>query len=889
MDSPDDERMGDPSFTRLTMLFSDIEGSTRLLNQLGPAYPDVLATHRRILRGAFDRAQGREVGTEGDSFFVVFGSAADAVAAAAEGQQALEAHQWPDGVSLRVRMGLHTGHPEPFEDNLVGLDVHVAARVSATAYGGQVVMSQTTADDVAGHLPPGSSLLDLGVHRLKDIVDPQRLFQLVVPGLPASFPSLRSLGAPGNLPLSPAPLVGRDAELAAIGALLTTGNVRLVTLTGPGGAGKTRLSISVAEKLAPHVDGVYFVDLSAATDDAVAWRTVTETLGRSDDTVAELLEHLRDREVLLVLDNLEQLPAAGAAVVTTLLDATARLRLVATSRRPLRVSGEQEYPVPPLGLPAADRTKPTVEAAGRVESVRLFVQQARLADPDFVLSDDNVADVVAVCRRLDGLPLAVELAAARVRLLPPRALLDHLDEALGLPLAGHPDRQQTLPATVSWSYRMVGVGEQRAFRALAAFGNSGGTFDALSAVLDVPSSLSAVSGLLDAALVRVEDDPAGPRVRLLQTVRSVARELATNEGELDELQRRHAHHYLALAERAAERMKGPDALAARGSIELEMDNLRAALDWSLADGPGNDADEGRVATGIRLCTALGWYWYVTGYDAESRRWLERASRAAAGHQGPQLAELLHSFALLLLQQGDDGRARDVLAKALVLWRRAGDRTGEARALNSLGVAYRSLGDTERARALLQQSVEVARSLDNLQRQATALTNLALLEIDAGRSEAALPMLAEAERLDLELGNAWGVAADRVNLAAALLASARPAQAMELLRELAASVTEHGDPDLTLGVVELLAYAASTVGDHARAVRLAACADEQRVVGDMPLTDLDRAFLERQLVVSRQALGDAAADPEREGRALTVPCALAEAVDISVTQPVHHRD
>jgi predicted ATPase/class 3 adenylate cyclase len=876
--------MDAPQSTGLTMLFSDIEGSTRLLNRLGSAYPDILATHRQLLRGAFARAGGREVGTEGDSFFVVFESAADAVTAAAEGQQALEAHPWPDGVTMRVRMGLHSGHPEPFEDNLVGLDVHVAARVAATAHGGQVVMSQATVDEVARRLPPGTSVRELGVHRLKDIVDPQRLSELVIPGLPSAFPPLRSLGAPGNLPSPSGPLVGRDAELAAIGTLLSTGAFRLVTLTGPGGAGKTRLSISLAANVAASfVDGVHFVDLSAATDEAVAWRTITETLGRSGDTQIELLEHLHERNVLLVLDNLEQLPASGAEVVTKLLRATTRMRLLATSRRPLHVMGEQEYPVPPLGLPAVERNAPTVEAASRAESVQLFVQQARLADPGFELSGDNVADVVAVCRRLDGLPLAVELAAARVRLLPPKALLEHLDEALGLPLPGHPQRQQTLPATVNWSYQMVGVGEQRAFRALAAFGTAGGTLDALSAVLEVPSALSAVSGLLDAALVRVEDDPAGPRARLLQPVRAVARELASNDGELGDFQRRHADHYLAIAERDGERMRGPAGIAARVSIELEMDNLRAALDWSLGDGAGHDpGDEARVAVGIRLCTALGWYWYVTGYDAESRQWLERASRAAAGRHDPQLAQLLHSFALLLLQQGDNGRARDVLAKALVLWQRAGDRVGETKALNSLGVAYRSLGDTDRARTLLQQSVDVARSLDNAQREATALTNLALLEIDAGHPDAALSMLAEAERLDLSLGNAWGVAADRVNLAAALLASARPAQALELLRELADSVTDHGDPDLTLGVIEMLAYAASTVGEHARAIRLAACADHQRSGGDLPLTDLDRAFLERQLAVSRRALGEAVGEPEREGWALTVPGALGEAVEISVT-------
>ena len=291
-------------------------------------------------------------------------------------------------------------------------------------------------------------------------------------------------------------------------------------------------------------------------------------------------------------------------------------------------------------------------------------------------------------------------------------------------------------------------------------------------------------------------------------------------------------------------------------------------------------DEARAATGIRLCTALGWFWYLTGYDAESRRWLERASRAAAARQGPELAQLLHSFALLLLQQGDFGSARDVLAKSLVLWQRAGDRTGETEALNSLGVAYRSLGDDDRARALLEESVDVARSLANPQRQATALTNLALLEIDTGHPDNALPLLAEAEDLDLEVGNAWGVAADRLNRSAALLTAGRLTEAVDLLRDLASTVTDHGDPDLTLGLVELLAVAASVSGDHERAVRLASCADEERTQAGMPLAGPDRAFLDRHLVVSRAALGEAAAAAEADGRALDVADALAEAAEIA---------
>ena len=641
------------------------------------------------------------------------------------------------------------------------------------------------------------------------------------------------------------------------------------------------MSLAVAGALASGFpDGVHFVDLAAATEHAVAWTTIAETLGRAGEGHQALLEHLHDRQLLLVLDNLEQLPDSGAPVVRELLAAAGRVRVLATSRRPLRVAGEQEYPVPPLGLPDEDRAAPDVQAAGRAESVRLFVQQARLSDPGFTLGEDNVADVVAICRRLDGLPLAVELAASRVRLLPPRTLLDHLDEALGLPLRGHPERQQTMTATVDWSYRLVGEAEQRAFRALAVFGAAGGTFDAVASVLDVGSALGLVSGLLDAALVRVDDDPVGARVRLLQTVRSVALDLAVREGEIDDLMRRHAEHYVGVAERASARLRGPDAMAARALLELEMDNMRAGLDWSLGEVDREALEEDRVATGIRLCTALRWYWYQTGYDAESRRWLERASRATAGQQGPQLAQLLHALALLLLQQGDLRAARDMLAKSLLLSRRAGDRTGEAVALNSLGVAYRSLGEPDRARPLLQESAEVARALGNQQRQATALTNLALLEIDTGHPEAALPLLTEAEEIDVALGNAWGVAADQVNRAAALVAAARQDEAGEVLRGLAATVTEHGDPDLTLGVVELLAVTAAASGQHARATRLAACAGEQRRIADMPLAEPDRAFLEKHLATSREALGASATDVERDGRALSVLDALAEATEIA---------
>ena len=880
--------MRDAVSPELTMLFTDIEGSTRLLNRLGPGFSDVLAAHRTVLRTAFGQWGGRELGTEGDSFFVVFDTAEDAVAASAAGQLGLERHPWPGGVHLRVRMGLHTGRPEEFEDNLAGFDVHLAARVSATGHGGQVVLSDVTAERVAGRLPPGTEITPLGVHRLKDIPLPQRLWQLTVDGLPTSFPPLRSLGAPGGLPVPPTPFVGRAAELASLAQLLGEGGPRLVTLTGPGGTGKTRLALAAAGLVAPgHPDGVHFVDLAAATDPGSAWATIADTLGRAGDDESGVVEHLRGRQTLVVLDTLEQLPSSGADLAARLLAGTTAPRFLVTSRGPLHVAGEQVFPVPPLGLPARG-TPLRVDVVGEVDSVRMFTQHATLSDPSFSLTDDNVADVVALCRRLDGLPLALELVAAQVRLLPPSLLGAHLQEALALPAGGHPERQRSLAATVEWSYGMVGPEEQRAFRALSVFGTSGASFTALAEVLGVASALGLVAGLLDAALVRVDDTPSGARVRALQPVRDVARRRLADDAERPVLEHRHAGYAAALAERTAPGLKGPGAMAARAVLDLEADNLRIALDWSL--GAGETAEgaattpqvsaEDRAILGIRLCTALGWYWYTTGFDEERRRWLESASRAASAGQGPDLARLLQSFGLLLLQHGELASARDVLAKSLVLSRRAGDRTQESVALNSLGVTYRALGDPDRARGLLGESIDVATAIGNLPRQATALTNLALLEVDTGHADVAIDLLRRAEAIDASLEDAWGVAADRTNLVAALLVAGRTGEAVDLLGGLAASVEEHGDPDLTLGVVELVAVTAARLGRHERAVVLAAAAAAQRLRAHLTLSEPDLAFLERNLAPSWAAVGAERDRLETLGRTVEVPQALAEAADLS---------
>jgi class 3 adenylate cyclase len=449
---------GPPSGT-VTMLFSDIEGSTRLLSRLGDVYARALDTQRAVLRAAWSAWGGTEMGTEGDSFFVVFATASDAVSAAVQVQRELAAQLWPAGERLRVRIGMHTGSPMVHAGGYVGMDVHRAARIAAAAHGGQVVISEATAHLLSHGLPDRVRLVDLGAHRLKDIAQPERLFQLTGPGLRSRFPPLKTLGAISSLPVPATALVGRRAELRELTRTLREPEVRLVTLTGTGGSGKTRLAVALAGQLAgSFADGVYFVELSSVDSGPVMWTTIAETLDvpPAERVPPSLLDHVRHRRALFVLDNLEQIPDA-AAVVGQLLAAGEQLVVLATSRRPLHLLGEREYQVPPLPLPGSAPTD-----AG---AVQLFTQAARLVKSDFALTADNAGEVAAICRRLDGLPLAIELAAARAKLLSPRALLTRLDSALDLAggVQQRPARQQTLRHTFAWSYQLLTEGQQRFF------------------------------------------------------------------------------------------------------------------------------------------------------------------------------------------------------------------------------------------------------------------------------------------------------------------------------------------------------------------------------------------------------------------------------------------
>ena len=855
------------------MLFSDIEGSTALLSRLGDRYGEALSAHRAMLRKAIAAWGGREMSTEGDSFFVVFGSAAGAVGCALAAQRELAGYDWPGGDPVRVRMGLHSGQPTPHDDNYIGMDVHRAARIAATAHGGQVVLSEATVG-LAHPLPDGVSVVDLGLHRLKDIAAPERIYQLAGPGLREDFPRLKSLGTQASLPVPATPLVGRDEDLARLPAALSGPGVRLVTLTGTGGVGKTRLSLAAAAALEtafPH--GVFFVALAAVRDAEVMWKTLADSLDVEGEGQAAVTEHVRDRRALLVLDNLEQLYGA-AGVVAELLAAAPALVVLATSRRPLHLPGEQELPVPPLQVPR----EASVEQVAACGAARLFVQQAGMSRPGFTLTSANAADIAAICQRLDGLPLAIELAPARIRLLTPHALLARLSRSLDLAAAdiGQPSRQQTLRNAIAWSYDLLTEDLAGVFRCAGVFAG-GCDLDALAAVAAAgpgADPLDLAAGLHEVSLVTVTDGADGePRIGMLETIRRYALERLERAGDLDDTRRRHAQHYAGVAERADEQLRdsGPAHLAALDRLEAEHDNLRAALAWALetpAAGPA-PPDRERTATGLRLVQALALFWYRHGHAAEGRRWLERAIELTAEDGGAPLAQLAHWLGVLLQQQGEQQSSLSFLERSLAIWRDLGDRDQQARELNSLGITHHHLGNLDAARSLLEESATISREMGSDFRLAAALTNLGQLESDAGDFDRATQVLQEALAIDRKQGDMLGVALDQQSLAGVHLRAGRAREARDLLSAMADYVVSCGDPELLATTLEMSAANAAQLGEALRAARLTGAVEAVRPKTGIPIKQRDVVVLERFLAPARAAIAPQEWDAElAAGRALT---------------------
>jgi predicted ATPase/class 3 adenylate cyclase len=870
----------------VTFLFSDIEGSTRLATELGPdAYRSLLQIHHGLLRAAFVAHGGVERGTQGDAFLVIFRDARSAVGAALDAQRALAQATWPAGVEVRIRMGLHSGEGIPGGDDYVGLDVNRAARIASAAHGGQILISDATRALVERDLAPGVGMRDLGRHMLKDLAHPERLFQLQADGLRSVFPPPRTLEARvGNLPIRRTSFVGRDAELRELMTLLADN--RLVTLTGPGGTGKTSLAVELARQSSERFgDGAWFVGLEAISDPDVVGSAITaalgilETSGREPSVV--LREYVQDRSLLLVLDNFEQvLPAA--ALVTTLLESAASLSVIVTSRAALHLRGEQEYPVQPLPVPAvrsfqgsAEPATAELAAIEASDAVRLFVERARHARPAFAMTPDTAAAVAETCRRVEGLPLAIELAAARTAILAPRTIAERLARHLPLPGSSPsdlPDRQRTIDRTVEWSCDLLGAPTQRLFARLSVFAG-GWDLDAVESVCGAADDIGVdqvdgLAHLVEQSLVRALADGPTSRFALLEPVRDVAAARLAATDDVEPIRRRHMEHYLRLAETAAASMPGIRQAPWIARLSEERDNIRAAIAFAVTQPSPEDA--------LRFAAALWRYWQFDGHAAEGMATVHTVL-SMPGADGPSIERMraLEALGGLHYWAGERGRASEIYADQLALARQLGDRAGEADALWNLASATAQTGAVEESSRMLDAAGALYDDLGDGRGRARVegIRSFLLLEGDVGRARS---MMADVSRRLRDLDDAYfeSVTLDVLAWADFLLGDARAALAswriaMEIHRAM-------GDVASATFTLEFAAIVAEDSGRLAEAVELHSAFDElcRRYAIRPPRSLDDMIGREGYLDPAAQVLGrERYAEAEARGRGLTLDQAI----------------
>jgi predicted ATPase/class 3 adenylate cyclase len=788
-------RSGSRPTGTVTFLFTDIEGSTKLLQRVGDAWDAVLAEHHRLLRSTLLTDGGFESATAGDGFLVIYPTATAAVEAAAAAQRALAAAQWSPGVELRVRMGLHSGEGRQSGGEYIGLDVHRAARIAAAAHGGQVLVSDTTRALTEASLPDPLALRDLGEFQLKDLPRREHLYQLVIAGLPADFPPPASLGGgPSNLPTQPTSFLGRRHELDAILGLLATN--RLVTLIGPGGTGKTRLGLQVAAEAGQGFSGgVSFVPLATIDDPALVASAIGHAIGIRDAGARPpeepLLEYLREREVLLMLDNFEQIVVA-APLVGRLLAGAPQLKVIVTSRSPLHISAEHEFPVPPLQLPDP-RHLPSLESLSQYESVALFIERARSVKPDFAVTNENAPAVAEIAARLDGLPLAIELAAARVKLLSPRALLARLEHRLGVLDSGSrdlPERQRTVRGAIAWSYDLLDDAGRPLFARFSVF-RGGASIDDVATVCAADEdadgdTFGLLAGLVDQSLLRQEASEDEPRFGMLETVREYAAERLAESGETDTIRSRHADVFLALAEEAEAELTGNAQTAWLDRLEREHDNVRAAMAWYV--------DHRQAEPALRFGAAIWRFWQMRGHLREATERLDRVLaleadcdkleprarglEAAGGiaywmgnmpsarsyyerslelrrqlGESRGIAEALYNLAFPIFIAGTDNpKALELLDASLALYREIGDRPGIAKCL----WAQASQDQTQAPRPRLLEAMSIFRALEDRFNLGWVLRSLGKDAIETGEFDGARSWLRESLSLFAEASDVSGI-------------------------------------------------------------------------------------------------------------------------------------
>jgi predicted ATPase/class 3 adenylate cyclase len=872
MAARDDPRKTLPRGT-VTLLFADVERSTQMLHALGRRYIDVRTRKRELVRATASRHGGHEVDWAGDGVFLVFRSARDAVESAVELQRALAAEPWPGETPVRLRIGIHTGEPHLDEHGYVGLDVHVAARICAAGHGGQVVVSRSTRDFVGDDPEAGISFRPLGSHRLKDVPSAEQLFQLTAPGLPEAFPPLRTLGG-ATLPALHHRLVGRRQDLTATLSLLARPEVRLVTITGPGGAGKSRLALEAAA-LAAVERPVHLVGLAPVTDPELVPAAIARVLGVHEsagqplgETIAETLS---GSGALLYLDNLEHL-ATAAQHVSALLDRAPDVDVLTTSRAPLRLSGEHVVPLDPL----------TVHDAST-----LFAELA--AARGVVLHDDALPAVREICRRLDGLPLAIELVAARLAVLPPAALLRALEEGLTLDLEGPvdlPERQRTLRATIDWSYELLSESQRELHQALAVFAGGCTLEDGRALAKSDRSFFADLEALVTGSLLRSDLTDHEVRLSMLETVREVAVARLASEGKLDDLRRRHADRFLELAAVAEAELAGPAQVEWLDRLESELDNIRAALEWCLSVG--------RVEETLRAASSLVRFWRAHGHLTEARHWLSQGLAQAdevpsevraralwtAAHEAmmqsdypaavPALEEALRLFrelndnrnavfalcelARALSSQDELDRAQRAGEEALSIAESAADDRAASAALDTLAMIADYREQHGQAQALSERSLALRRALGDPFLVASSANTLGLAAMRAGDLETAESAFEECLQLARELGEKVLTAAALCALGEMALSRDSPAAAAERLVDALAIYRVLDDDRDSAECIHALGGVAAAEGQDVDAARLWGAAEALRERSGAALTPEEKAVDQRFLPLVRDELG-----------------------------------
>jgi predicted ATPase/class 3 adenylate cyclase len=869
----------------VTLLFADVEGSTRLLNILGSRFGPARARMRELVREAARANEGSEVDWAGDGVFLAFSRARDGVAAAAQIQRSLAAEPWPDDEAHRLRIGLHTGEPDLGDEGYVGIDVVIAARICAATHGEQIVVSQATRD-VSGETPLAeASFRPLGRHRLKDVTAAVQLFQLVAPGLRDEFPPLKTLTA-SSLPALHHRLVGRQEALARVESLLDDQRARLVTITGPGGAGKSRLALEVAADAA-HERPVHLVGLAPVPEAELVPSAIARAIGVRETAGQQLIEAVAERlngtGALLYLDNLEHLSGA-ATHVAGLLDGAPDLQILATSRAPLRLSTEHVLPLEPLSID---------------DATTLFVELA--AARGVILREEALASVHEICRRLDGLPLAIELVAARLVVLPPAEIVRALEDGLTLEMEGPvdlPERQRTLRAAIDWSYHRLTEAQRTLHGTLAVFADGAALVDARALAPEGRSFLPDLEALVAWSLVRSEADDGSVRLSMLGTVRDHALGHLEESGLLEELRRRHAERFLALSLEAETELAGEGQASWLDRLELEFDNLGAAIDWLLTAG--------RVADALRTISALERFWRGHAHVTEARRWLAQGLALADDAPADVQAAALRTASLLAAAQSDWAGAIALLTRARELYRELGDDREQVFVLTYLSFYASRLADDERAEHFAADAVGVAEALSDDRASSAALSALAdvhsakaeheqavaryeevvvirtrlgdpLLLTDAvyslgkatfyaGDAQRAKRELARALEQARALGEEQYIAAAQLLLALVDAHAGEAGSASERAREALDLYTQLEDDRSRARCVLVVAAAWAEQGDAERAARLTGVAEALRS-GDEP-DEFEAPLLERYLVGLEAVLGaDALATLVAEGRSL----------------------